>query len=290
MDSTAGELLDWGRGVLGEAGLDDCAISAEILLRSVLNISRAQLLLEPHLKVDINKENEYKALIAKRAERVPLQYLTGWVEFHNVVLKSDPRALIPRPETEILVEAVLARLAGIGPRRVLDIGTGTGNIAIAIAKNRFDCEVTGVDISYDALELASFNAAHNDVVGWVHFIQGDIFDAEFVKSLGRFDCVVSNPPYVATGDRDSLQPEITLHEPPEAVFAGDDPLRFFKTIAAAIPYILLSGGMLLFEVGMGQAGEVAGLLQGAFEKIEIVKDLAGIERVVIGDNARLGTR
>jgi release factor glutamine methyltransferase len=280
------DLLNWGRERLESAGIDDSAISAELLLRSLLGLSRSAFVLAHRKTADPNIEIEYKALIERRAAREPLQYLVGWVDFYNVTLKTDRRALIPRPETETLVEIVLGKLNDVSAPSILDIGVGSGNIAVALAKNRPDSNVIGVDISADALQLAAVNASHNDVSKQISLVQGDIRNIAFASSLGNFDCVVSNPPYIAASEKDNLQPEITRFEPEIAVFSGDDPLIFFKTIIACLSYILKAGGVLAFEVGMGQARLVADLMAGDFDSIEIKKDLTGIERVITGIYAR----
>jgi release factor glutamine methyltransferase len=169
---------------------------------------------------------------------------------------------------------------------ILDIGAGTGNIAIALAKNLPGSRVTAVEISREALDLAVYNAELNAITRQIQFVQGNILTPEFIHTLGSFDCVVSNPPYVSQQDRDKLQAEITRFEPAVAVFSGDDPLIFFKTIVGNISYILKAGGLLAFEVGKGQAPAVAVMMKNEFNHIEITSDLAGIERVVTGFYAR----
>jgi release factor glutamine methyltransferase len=282
MARTLNDLLIRGKETLKSAGIDDYDISAELLLRSVLKLNRSQLILSlknPALpEIDI----KYKALIEKRASHVPLQHLLGEVEFYNITLLSDPRALIPRPETEVLVETVLKKIERMESPKILDIGTGSGNIAIALAKNLSGSHVTGIDISREALGLAISNANLNRIENRISFIKGNILNIDFTRSLGLFDCVVSNPPYVSLSERDALQPEVAEFEPREAVFAGDDPLLFYKTIVADISYILHSGGLLAFEMGLGQANSVASLMALAFNDITITKDLTGIERVITG--------
>ncbi len=276
------ELLNWGRETLKRAGIEDYNLSAELLLRSILNLSRSEIILGLSNQASPEITLKYEELIAKRAARIPLQHLTGFVEFYNVTLQSDSRALIPRPETEILVETIIEKLKSMRSPKILDIGAGSGNISIALAKNIADSKVVGVDISQDAMGLARSNAKLNQVVNQIEFIEADILDIKNLKLLGKFDCVVSNPPYVAAQDRDSLQPEVREHEPSVALFAGNDPLTFFKTIVAGISYILNIGGLLAFEVGMGQAEYVGNLMKPAFKDVTITKDLAGIERVVTG--------
>jgi release factor glutamine methyltransferase len=282
MARTLNDLLIWGKEILKGAGIDDYNISSELLLCSILNLSRSQLILNLKNPVLPEIDTKYKNLIEKRAAHVPLQYLIGQIEFYNIILKTDARALIPRPETEMLVETVLIKMEHIQAPKLLDIGTGSGNIAIALAKNIPGSNVTGIDISRGALELAAANAKLNQVESHIDFIQGNILNIDFVQSLGLFDCAVSNPPYVSLSDRETLQPEVARFEPQEALFAGDDPLIFYKTITNNISYILRTGGLLAFEVGLGQSDMVADLMVPAFDDVTISKDLTGIERVVTG--------
>jgi release factor glutamine methyltransferase len=282
MAETLGELLTWGRETLKREGLEDFDISAELLLRSLLDFSRSELLLNLQTTISSQKADDYKNLINKRATHVPLQYLTGRVEFYNIDLITDSRALIPRPETEILIETVLKNLKVSNLIKILDIGTGTGNIAIALAKNLHNSHLTAIDISPNALELAASNARLNQVEDRINFIQGNILDGQFIKTLGIFDCVISNPPYVASGEKGNLQPEVSQYEPGVAIFAGDDPLIFFKTIAGNISYILHTGGLLAFELGLGQAEAIRDFMKSAFNDISITRDFAGYERIITG--------
>ncbi len=275
-------LLRWGKDRLKTAGIDDYEVSAEIILRDIINLSRSELILQSNRRITSDQIDRYKSLIEKRSKRVPLQYLIEFVEFYNVRIKCDRRALIPRPETEILVENVIKQLKDIESPSVLDIGTGSGNIAISLAKNIGDSRVTGIDISEEALELARSNAGLNDIRGRLNLLAGDIRDKNFVESLGRFDCVVSNPPYISEDEIDRLQPEVVEFEPRRALVSPGDPSGFFKVILEFIPDILRPGGLLAFEVGLGQADEVGDLMSGEFDGIELFRDLAGINRVVTG--------
>ena len=288
MSNQLGEALKWGRETLKAAGLEDYNISAELLLRSVLDVTRSQLLLNNNSEIFLADFEKYAKLINRRANHVPLQYLIGWVEFYDIKLQIDNRALIPRPETEILVETVIQKLQGISSPTILDIGTGSGNIAIALAKNIAGAAVTGIDISGGALDLARSNAKLNLVENSSRWIMGDIKDQDFVKSIGKFNCVVSNPPYVSLAEKDKLQPEVIEHEPSVALFGGEDPLIFYRTIVGISSYIITLRGLLAFEVGMGQAGDVAALMKANFKDVDITRDLAGIERVVTGVYAGSG--
>lgn len=290
MAQTLDQLLSWGKETLKNAGIEDYNISAELLLRSVLHLTRAQFILKLRENAPRVLANIYKILIDKRARHVPLQHLIGWVDFYNIELRIDKRALIPRPETEVLVETVINMLKSAQTPRILDIGTGSGNIAIALAKAFPGAHLTGVDISSDALDLARSNAELNRVKHQITFILGNILDIYLTQTLGLFDCVVSNPPYIGLAEKGSLQPEVAEHDPAAAIFAGADALIFYKTIVANISYILKSGGLLAFEMGLGQAEAVADLMKPAFKDITITKDLAGIERVITGVYAGSDTR
>ena len=275
-------LLGWGKNYLKKAGIEDYEISAEVLLGNLLGLKRSELFLSPKAEIDPAKKIEYENLIEERAKRVPLQYLTGHVEFYNIKLKCDQRALIPRPETEILTETVIEKMSGYKSPKILDVGTGSGNIAVALAANIKDSFLVGVDISGDALNLASENADLNMVQNRVKLIKGDIFNKQFVRSLDMYDCVVSNPPYVSENEKKDLQPEVIEYEPNIALFSEGDPLRFFRSIISIAPTILKAGGFLAFEVGMVQSNDVIDIMSDRFIEVTVAKDLAGTDRIVTG--------
>jgi len=275
-------LLNWGKNYLKNNGIEDYLISAEILLGSILDLSRSELLMNPHEVVDQDKIDKYEDAISRRSKREPLQYLVGHVDFYNISLECDPRALIPRPETEILVEVVIEELNKVNSPKILDIGTGSGNIAVTLAANVSGAIITGLDISEGALDLAGKNAVGNNVSDRVKFISGDIFDLDITDKLETYDCIVSNPPYVAEDEKTSLQPEVIEHEPAEALFSAEDPLKFFKVIINLGPRLLSRGGLLAFETGLGQFERVKEMMSPGFNNIQSFRDLAGIERVVTG--------
>ena len=278
-----GALLDWGKEKLKAAGIDDYIVSAEILIRHALNLSRSELIISRGKKPSTSEINRYKQQVEQRTHRVPLQYITGTTEFYSVIIKCDRRALIPRPETEVLVETIIQKLKNEDTPSILDIGVGSGNIAVALAKNIKGSKVTGIEISPDALDLACENAALNGVSDSLRLIQGNIDDPDFMRSLGAFDCVVSNPPYVSEDDKESLMPEVREFEPAVALFSRGDPLRFFKIIIKASKFLLKPGGILAFEAGLGQAETVSKMMISAgLKELEITKDLAGIDRIIIG--------
>jgi len=284
------ELLAEGKRLLKSAGIDNPETSARSILQRLLNKSPSELQLACDSLVPDDLAISFDELITKRSEHHPLQYLLGEIEFYNVRLKVDPRTLIPRPETEMLVDQALEILKVKKPARVLDIGTGSGNIAIAIAANVKDTEVTAVDVTEETIELARDNARFNNIADKIKFLVDDCFKESFWESLGQFDLIVSNPPYIADYEFEALQLEVKLYEPKRALLAGRDPLIFFKTICDNAKNILKPDGAICFEVGIGQAPDVAEILGAVYKdiKVEIIKDLPGIDRVVIGQLLRQG--
>ena len=258
------DALDSALVALTAAGVDSPRLDAELLLAHALGVDRARLIVDRDLAVAGAAAREFQSLVRRRAiEREPVAYLLGRKGFRHIELAVDARVLVPRPETELLVEAALGLPAGA---RVVDVGTGSGAVALALADERPDLEVTATDVSADALAVARANAARLGLD--VAFACGDLFD-------GPFDAVLSNPPYVADGDE--LPPDVARHEPPGALFAGPDGLAVVRRLvdrirAHAIPFAAI-------EVGMGQAPAVAALLEGY--EVEVLRDLAGIERVVV---------
>ena len=258
---------------LEQAGCPSPRVDAEWLLAHVLGGSRTDLYADDR-PLDEAEVFRLRSLVDRRRTREPLAYVLGEWGFRRLILAVDPRVLIPRPETEILVERCLAILEGVERPRVLDIGVGSGAIALAIADERSDAQVVGTDSSSEALEVAQENKLRLGLDGGVELRNGELLaDAE-----GPFDLVVSNPPYVAAKDIDSLEPEI-LWEPREALVGAGR----HEQIASAAKPVLRSGGALVLEVADGQAAEVAtslGIL--GYVEVSTTPDLAGRERVVDG--------
>jgi release factor glutamine methyltransferase len=265
---TVREALDSARVPLQAAGVDSPRLDAELLLAAVLGVDRAALLAHPERTLAPGRGRAFAELVRRRREREPVAYILGRRAFRALELAVDPRVLVPRPETETLVEAAVELL----PRaaRVLDVGTGSGAVALALKHERPDLEVTGSDASADALAVAGENARRLGLdVALVH--------ADLVAP-GDWDAVVSNPPYVAEGDLEALAPEIVRHEPPQALRAGPDGLAVLRALVA-----VASAPLLAVEVGAGQAPAVSGLMRAAGRsRLEARRDLAGIERVVVG--------
>jgi len=275
----AREALQGAITAIGAAGCETPRLDAELLLADVLGVTRGRLITDSSLSVAGPAVRAYQDAVRRRAiEREPVAYIIGRRGFRRLELNVDARVLVPRPETELLVEAGLALPAGA---RVLDVGTGSGAVALALKDERPDLDVLGSDLSAVALELARANGERLGLaVGWLH---ADLLDGV----AEDIDAIVSNPPYVADAERPSLAPEILRHEPPGALFAGADGLGVIR------PLLEQAAGRarlrtVALEVGAGQAPEVARLLAAAgFAEVHCKKDLAGVERVVTGERREL---
>jgi release factor glutamine methyltransferase len=271
------KVLQWTQNRFRERGLASPRLDAEVLLAHVLGKER--IALYTHHDQPLKKEElaAYRELIRRRLGGEPVAYLVGRREFWSLAFSVDERVLVPRPETELLVETVLALVAGRPSPRIADIGTGSGAIAIAVAHERPDAQVVAVDRSAGALEVARGNAEALDVD--IELVEGDLL----APLAGRepFRVIASNPPYIPDGDFAGLPPEVK-REPREALLAGADGLAVLRRLATGAPACLEPGGALAVEVGRGQAGAVAELFAGAgLEGVEVKRDLAGIERVVV---------
>ncbi len=272
---------------LDSQGVDDARLNTELLLAHVLGYRRIDLYTHFDRPVDHVEREEYKLLLRRRALREPLQYILGEAEFMGLRFFVDRRVLIPRPETEVLVEKTIELCKSQGERgrpiSVLDVGTGCGNVAVTVAKLVPTVIVMAIDISSDALEVAMHNAELHGVSERVTFKQVDILSSSDLLAGQTFDIVVSNPPYVAKEDFGQLPPEIRDYEPRFATCDESDGLKFFRRISELGTSLLRKGGHLLFEVGDGQSGDVRRIMANAgYKQIEVLKDLAGIERVLRG--------
>lgn len=253
---------------------------AEVLLLHLIGKNRAWLL--AHLDDEFGgcKLIGYAQLIERRLAGEPIQYITGECEFYGLPFHVNHDVLIPRPETEHLVEKVLQLAAALDRPRIVDVGTGSGAIAVALAHHLPTAQITATDLSNAALQVAHGNAEHNGVAGRIRFLEGDLLDPIAGE---QFDFVVSNPPYVASSDRESLAVEVREHEPEMALFAGASGLDVYARMAPLVFDVLVPGGVALFEIGYGQEEEIAALLTSArFSNVEFTKDLQGIDRVIMG--------
>jgi release factor glutamine methyltransferase len=255
---------------LRDAGCDTPRLDAELLLADALGTTRTQLHLAPERELTRAESDRFAELLRRRRAREPVAYVLGTRAFRYIELKIDDRVLVPRPESEALVEAGLRLPRGA---RVVDVGTGSGAIALALKHERPDLHVLGTDVSAEALALARENARMLELD--VTFVQGDLLEA----IEGPLDAVLSNPPYVAKRDLETLQPEVTA-EPDVAVFGGYDG---FEVVRRLVPAAVARAPLVAIEVGYGMARAVGGMLRDAgAPAVEVRRDLAGIERVVVG--------
>ncbi|MBT4035574.1 MAG: peptide chain release factor N(5)-glutamine methyltransferase [Candidatus Marinimicrobia bacterium] len=274
------DIIKTSTDFLEKKGVPDARLDAEILLGNVLKRNRLELYLFFDRPMGKDEMDIYREYIRRRGTREPLQHIVGETGFMNIVLKTTSAALIPRPETEILVEKTLA--LNIKPAaRILDIGTGSGCIAIALAQSLEEVNVLGIDVSSEALALAKENAVLNKT--HVAFQEIDILTS-LPKIDERFDVVVSNPPYIALSEKDQLQAEVAQFDPELALFEGGDGLSFYHRFAEILPDLLIPGGHFLFEFGGApQENSVLNIfMEKGFHDLEIIQDYSGAPRIVTG--------
>lgn len=277
---TLNEAFIKGIEILKNAGNEAPAREAGVLLCSAICCDRTFLYAHGTNELDKILLEKYFSMLEQRARGVPLQYLTERQEFMSLDFEVGQGVLVPRQDTELLVETVMSLCKEkAGNSRILDIGTGSGCIAVSLAYYLPECIVTAVDKMPDALAIAERNAHSNGVAGRVRFVKSDLFE-EIAGE--QFEVIVSNPPYIRTDDIGELQREVRCYEPMEALDGGKDGLYFYRVIIKEATSFLNKGGILAFETGYDQAAEIAVLMSGSFRNIKTLKDLAGIERVVTG--------
>lgn len=282
---TVRKLIRWAADYLKQRQIDSPRLTAEILLATALASNRLDLYLNYEKPLVDAELQHFKRLLLRRAGREPLAYITGKKEFWSLELEVSPAVLIPRPETECLVEAaleILDRAAHTEPRRILELGTGSGAIVIALAKERPQHFYTATDRSADAIDQAARNARRHDVAGRICFLCADWYSA-FATGIKRFDLIVSNPPYIPTGELPRLAPEINKHEPCLALDGTEDGLACVRHIVTHAPGLLRRGGGLLLEIGHDQRDRVLELVQANDQYTDTVfrKDLGGHARVAV---------
>jgi len=275
---TAQELVQWGEHTLSEHAVPDARRESEVLVARALGRERAWLYAHPEQPVPAEQEAQVRSWVERRGRREPLHYITGEVEFFGLTFHVDPRVLIPRPETEMLVEAGLAFLRRHPQARTADLCTGSGCVAVALAVNAPRCRVLAVDLSAGALAVARANAERHGVADRVTFVLGDLWE----PLPAQIDLVLSNPPYVRSEDYAGLMPEVRDHEPRQALEAGEDGLVVIRPLLAEAPRRLAPGGALYVEIGEKQGPAVAALARQAFPRarIAIHQDLASLDRML----------
>ena len=274
------ECYEQGCRTLQAAGIEEAALDARLLLEAVCGTDRNDLLVHGEQPVSPEAEEKYLNWIRQRAEHIPLQQLTGEQDFMGLTFAVNEHVLIPRQDTEILVEEVLKELHD--GMRVLDMCTGSGCILLSLLHYSNDCEGLGVDLSAEALEVAGRNVLKvltPEKAEHAHFLQSDLFE----KVDGKFEIIVSNPPYIASAEVEKLMPEVRDHEPRMALDGTEDGLYFYRRIIEEAGKHLVSSGMLFFEIGYDQGQAVSELMRTeGYCEVQVVQDYAGLDRVVLG--------
>ena len=274
------ECYEQGCRTLQAAGIEEATLDARLLLEAVCGTDRNDLLVHGEQPVMPQAEEKYLHWIRQRAEHIPLQQLTGEQDFMGLTFSVNEHVLIPRQDTEILVEEVLKELHD--RMRILDMCTGSGCILLSLLHYSNDCEGLGVDLSAEALEVAGQNVLKvltPEKAEHAHFLQSDLFE----KVEGKFEIIVSNPPYIASAKVDKLMPEVRDHEPRMALDGTEDGLHFYRRIIKEAGKHLVNSGMLFFEIGYDQGQAVSELMRaGGYREVQVVQDYAGLDRVVLG--------
>lgn len=274
------ECFEKGKGALADSGIEEAALDARLLLEHICGTDRNTLLVHGDRTVSPEEEKQYLDAVERRSRRIPLQQITGQQEFMGLPFWVNSNVLIPRQDTEVLVEEVLKHTHD--GMQILDMCTGSGCILISILHYSNDCEGLGVDISSPALEVAEENAERllSGRTGVsARFLQSDLFEAVD----GKYDILVSNPPYIRSAVVDTLMPEVKDYEPRIALDGEEDGLVFYRRILSDCKKNLKKGGMLFFEIGYDQAEAVKGMMeQAGFLEVTVKKDFGGLDRVVFG--------
>lgn len=270
------EILQRATIKLEAAGIESARLDAEVLLAHILNCKRLYLYVDAVKNLNPAQVSRFENLIEQRIKKIPVAYLTGQREFMGLNFVVTPAVLIPRPDTEILAQVAIEKLSAVKNPTFADIGTGSGAICVSILKYLKNATASTVDISKDAIDCATFNAEKFGVDDRITFHVGNLFEPLRGQ---KFHAVISNPPYIPKSDLSKLQDEVQ-REPQIALDGGVDGLDFYRKIADDAPKFLYSGGFLAVEIGINQADAVKNLFAKNFVDVEIVRDLAGIERVV----------
>ncbi|MEK7728611.1 MAG: peptide chain release factor N(5)-glutamine methyltransferase [candidate division KSB1 bacterium] len=268
---------------LSEAGIPSPQAEAEWLLAGILLTNRSGLYQQADRKLSPTQQQTLVDFTVRRMQREPLQYILGNCEFFGYEFRVSPAVLIPRPETELLVEKVIALLHAKKEATIIDLGTGSGCIALTLARELPSAHITALDISPAALEIAQHNATTLGVAERVRFLQADMCDASAWRELAQFDCVVSNPPYVLQTEREALQPEVRDYEPATALYVSGDGLRFYRALIKFCERHLKRGGYGACEMASPRSAAIAKLFRTSFfTSLEIMRDYSGFDRHLIG--------
>jgi release factor glutamine methyltransferase len=277
---TLSTLYQQGVQILKDAHIHSYSLDALLLLCFSLHIQKNTFYTHPERTIFPSDAQKFIQQIEKRAQKTPLQYITGIQEFMSLTFMVNPHVLIPRPDTEVCVEAVLKKYSHTkDPLSILELGTGSGCIAVSLAKYLPNATITATDISSEALDVAKENAKRNTVLEKIQFIKSDLFSHIPPQ---KFDVVISNPPYIPSAHIKTLSVEVKDHEPLLALDGGEDGYLFYRSILPKAKDHLLPNGIVILEVGIGQAQTVAEQMASSFSNVQVVLDLSQIPRVVMG--------
>jgi release factor glutamine methyltransferase len=278
---TTMRLINWGADFFKQRGISSGRLTMDLMLAHVLKLSRFELYVQFDRPLSEEELAELRGMVKRKANREPLQYILGESHFYRRVFEVDPSVLIPRPETELLVEEALRRGQSI---RCLDVGTGSGCIGITVALERPETEVIAIDNSPEALRVAERNAERLGARN-ISFQQADFFNDEQVRGLGSFDLIISNPPYIPEADMSGLEPEVREHEPQLALTDRGDGYAFYRRFIEMAPSLLREGGNLFLEMGYGQAPDLQKMYRNAGFTVDILTDLSKIDRILWAQRA-----
>ncbi|MBD3234386.1 MAG: peptide chain release factor N(5)-glutamine methyltransferase [candidate division Zixibacteria bacterium] len=282
MAYTVSEFFRKSIRLLEDHGVFEPTTSAERIFSHHTGLSRTELYAAAETIIYSPLIHNIKAALERRINGEPVAYIIGECEFYNIKLKIDKRVMIPRPETEILVDECIKLLrVKEGNLHIADIGAGSGNIAISLAVNLPDADLIAIDTEHSALELAKENARLNNVADRIDFTRGDLLKPlEYFRH--KFDAIVSNPPYISWDDRDSLPVEVRKYEPEKALFCREDGLYIIRNLAEQAVEYLNAGGFLALEIGHNQGDEAKNIMRNHFNSVKLIKDYSGNDRIVIG--------
>ncbi len=277
------EAIQLSTDYLAKKGVESPRTNAELMLAEILSCKRIDLYMSFDRPISEEEKVKYREFISRRGKREPLQYILGKVEFYGLDFYVNNDVLIPRQETEILVEKVIESINGAKQTKILDVGTGTGNIPVCIAGNSESVLIKSFDVSEEALTVAKSNIEFHGLSNRIAIEKIDLFDDSKLNTIGTYDIIVSNPPYVSQSEYNSIQPEILSYEPAVAVTDYADGYKFYKRLADVGTKLLNHEGKLFLEVGIGQSEAVNELLMQDYKNTTVVKDYLGIDRVVIAE-------
>ena len=293
MTGAVAGLLQWSESLLASKGIENSGLDSELLLVEAFSIKRQDIWIYPQRVADQKETNRFKDFIRRRAAREPFAYIIGRKQFWSLDFRVNSEVMAPRPETEVLIECLLKIVRenyGEKNLRILDMGTGSGNIAITAARELPQCKVTAVDLSAGALAVANENIRAYDLSNRIQAVQGDLFSSFRVGDAGRFDFILSNPPYIRSEEIGKLMPEVRDYEPRGALDAGITGLNFYERIIPRGHSLIKQGGFIIFEIGMDQAEAITRIIEthGGYETPRIRQDYSGRDRVLSARRRTLG--